>query len=138
MRLTCVQELLYASRQAARRQALGVLDTDATSPPDGLQGDKSNAAAAESKAQRAKEAERALLRGKLAQLVHDNAIQELPRDFALRRGMLRIVAQVPCLGQTALAEAIAQRALADFGEVCYNIYCVHQSSGGIAELHGGD
>ena len=132
--------MLYANRLAARRHTLGLLDAPA---PPGAPKPQSDSAAVEpasepdrpgSAAEMAgaspapevelqqaaaeeRSADELILQGRLAQLVHDEAVQKLPDDAALRRGMLRVVAAVPCLGSAALAAAVAERTALDFRNV---------------------
>lgn len=99
-----MQELMYANKVVARRKALGI-DGDAE---DGT-------APATEPAQGAADA--AIRQGKLASVVHRNAVKQLPQDASMRMGMLRAASDVVCEGSAALQEEIVTSFIEGLGRV---------------------
>lgn len=95
---------MYANKVVGRRKALGI-DGDAVEGADAAAGAGQSAADA------------AIRQGRLAALVHKNAVQRLPEDAAMRMAMLKAATEVICDGSTALQEEIVTRFIEDLGTV---------------------
>jgi hypothetical protein len=69
------------------------------------------------KAARANAADAAICRGKVAEMVHNKAVLQVPRDVGLRMRMLQATAQVPCDGTAELQAVVLDSFLEDLGQV---------------------
>lgn len=93
---------MYANKVIARRKALGI-DTETRGEPE------------EADAQGAADA--AIRQGRLASVVHRNAVKRLSQDVAMRMGMLKAASEVICDGSAVLQEEIVNSFMQDLGQV---------------------
>jgi len=104
--------ILASLQQQQQQQQQDGGDGDQQHQTEGAEDDNANAAVA------------AVLRGAVAAVVVRSAVAALPRDLALRRGLLETLQRYSYPGVAAIAESVYQGIEADFPLVRLLLYCV--------------
>lgn len=98
-----LQELLYANKLKARRQVLGLDELPAEQDAQAAAGPTP--------------ADTAILKGKLASVIHRTAVSKLPKNVDMRLDMLRATNEVAIESSDDLQQAIVSGYVADLGNV---------------------
>lgn len=101
-----MQELLYANKLKARRKVLGLDDQENDDAPQ----EPSEGTAAD----------KIILQGKLATVVHKTAVGKLPHHADMRLNMLRAVNEVAIESSDDLKRTIVNSFVEDLGDVRFN------------------